>query len=208
MVRIPWRPALPLRHLDGVRLNATRVLTPPILRNEAVALRRVMVRDAASYAAAFRQDPELGGRLPLPFPDPTERQIVRGIFDVRVAQLRRHAPIRIELAVTDAALRSFFGVVVLNEISRVHERADVGFWLVPAARGRGLGTAAVGMVVDWAFGPLGLKRLEMTTTPDNVAARALGRRLGFEEEGVLRKRNSERRGRVDIVMLAKLAPGM
>ena len=36
------------------------------------------------------------------------------------------------------------------------------------------------LLVDWAFEELELERIEITTTPDNAAARALARSLGFE----------------------------
>jgi len=44
----------------------------------------------------------------------------------------------------------------------------------------------------------------MTTTPDNAAVFALARRLGFTQEGVLRKRNVERGQRVDVVWFGVL----
>ena len=44
----------------------------------------------------------------------------------------------------------------------------------------------------------------MTTTLDNVAVHAVARRLGFQREGMLRKRNVERGHRVDVVWLGLL----
>jgi ribosomal-protein-alanine N-acetyltransferase len=44
----------------------------------------------------------------------------------------------------------------------------------------------------------------MTTTPDNAAVFGLARRLGFTQEGVLRKRNVERGERVDVVWFGVL----
>ena len=41
------------------------------------------------------------------------------------------------------------------------------------------GTTAVSLLVDWAFDALELERIEITTTPDNAAARALASSLGF-----------------------------
>jgi ribosomal-protein-alanine N-acetyltransferase len=67
-----------------------------------------------------------------------------------------------------------------------------------------LGRTAVSLLVEWAFARLELHRLEITTTPDNTAARALAASLGFEEEGVMRDRNFERGRHVDVVLLARL----
>jgi ribosomal-protein-alanine N-acetyltransferase len=94
--------------------------------------------------------------------------------------------------------------VMLHTLDFKHERAEVGYWLVPAARGRGAGRAAVSLLVEWAFDRLRLARIEITTTPDNTAARALAASLGFVEEGVMTSRNLERGRRVDVVLLARL----
>ena len=60
------------------------------------------------------------------------------------------------------------------------------------------------LLVEWAFEALELDRIEITTTPDNAAARALATSLGFTEEGVMIARNLERGKRVDVVLLARL----
>ncbi len=44
----------------------------------------------------------------------------------------------------------------------------------------------------------------MTTTPENEAVPALARRLGFEQEGILRARNVERGQRVDVLWFGLL----
>jgi RimJ/RimL family protein N-acetyltransferase len=106
--------------------------------------------------------------------------------------------------VSDAPKGPFHGVVLLQAVSWRHRRAELGFWLVRAARGAGRGRAAVGLLADWAFAELPLDRLEMMTTPDNAAALRLAEALGFEREGVLRARLRQRGRPVDVVMLARL----
>jgi RimJ/RimL family protein N-acetyltransferase len=93
---------------------------------------------------------------------------------------------------------------MLHTLAWRHRRAEVGYWLVPGARGRGIGATAVGLLVDWAFEVLELERIEITTTPDNGAARSLATSLGFTEEGVMIARNLERGRRVDVMILARL----
>ena len=108
------------------------------------------------------------------------------------------------LAVTDDTRRPFLGHVMLHTFAWRHRRAEIGYWLTPAARGRGVGTKAVGLLVDWAFDALELERIEITTTPDNGPARALATTLDFQEEGVMVGRNLERGRRVDVMILARL----
>jgi len=93
---------------------------------------------------------------------------------------------------------------MLHTLAWRHRRAEVGYWLIPYARGRGVGVTAVGMLVDWAFEELALERIEITTTPDNGPARALAGSLGFNEEGVMLARNLERGRRVDVMILARV----
>lgn len=50
-------------------------------------------------------------------------------------------------------------------------------------RSSGLMTEALRAAVDFAFGELGLHRLEANIQPDNTASISLVRRLGFKQEG-------------------------
>jgi RimJ/RimL family protein N-acetyltransferase len=173
---------------------------PEGLARDGIALRRLRARDAGSFAAAFRQDPRLGAAIGAE-EDPTEVAVRR--FIARQPALRARGEF-LGLAVTDSTRRPFLGHVMLHTVSWYHRRAELGYWLVAEARGRGAGTTAVSLLVDWAFAALELDRIEITTTPENRAARALAARLGFAEEGILRARNRERGRRVDVVMLARL----
>jgi RimJ/RimL family protein N-acetyltransferase len=165
---------------------------PASLKGDGVALRRLRTGDAAAYAAAFRDDPEIG-RLVGTESDPDEAQVRQRVVADR----------RFELAIVDEE-DAFAGMVLLHSLDERHRHCEVGFWLVPAARGSGLATRAVRLIVSWAFEELDLLRVEMTTPPDNAGVFALAERLGFTHEGVLRKRNVERGQRVDVVWFGVL----
>ncbi|WP_127501758.1 GNAT family N-acetyltransferase [Actinoplanes solisilvae] len=64
--------------------------------------------------------------------------------------------------------------------------AEVGCWLEPAGRGRGLITKAAAHLIGWLFGELGIHRVEWQCRPDNVASSNVARRLGLTHEGTLR----------------------
>jgi RimJ/RimL family protein N-acetyltransferase len=173
---------------------------PEGLEREGIALRRLRARDAGPFAAAFREDTQLGVLIGAE-EDPTENGVRR--FIARQPGLRARGEF-LGLAVTDAGRRAFLGHVMLHTFASRHRRAEVGYWLVPAARGRGVGAVAVSLLVDWAFETLELERIEITTTPGNAPALALAEALGFRREGVLIGRNLERGRRVDVVILARL----
>ena len=63
---------------------------------------------------------------------------------------------------------------------------EVGCWLEPAGRGRGLVTRAVRLMVDWAIDVRRMHRIEWHCRPDNSASSAVARRLGMQLDGVLR----------------------
>jgi len=62
--------------------------------------------------------------------------------------------------------------------------ADLGFWLGAPHRGRGLMSASVRLVADWAFGDGGIELLHWECVPGNVASAAVARATGFRFTGV------------------------
>jgi ribosomal-protein-alanine N-acetyltransferase len=65
--------------------------------------------------------------------------------------------------------------------------AWVGYWVESSAAGGGVATAAVALSVDHAFGPVGLHRIEATVRPENAASLRVLAKLGFRDEGLLRR---------------------
>jgi [ribosomal protein S5]-alanine N-acetyltransferase len=62
----------------------------------------------------------------------------------------------------------------------------LGYWVVEAASGRGVGSAAVGRVCELAFGLHDLHRVQAATRLDNGASQAVLRKNGFRLEGIAR----------------------
>jgi RimJ/RimL family protein N-acetyltransferase len=97
-----------------------------------------------------------------------------------------------------------FGGCSLYGIDLQQGRAATGYWLAPAARGRGLVTHAVLLIARWAFDELGVMRLELTCGPDNERSQRVAERIGFTREGVLRSQMPFQGGRRDTVMFSLL----
>lgn len=168
----------------------------PVRRgDDHVAIRPMSPDDAAAYAAAFQEDADLGRLLGVER-DPDEQSVRER---VRGQAQRAEEGGAVELAIADPTTDAFWGSVILHSFDWQHRRCEIGFWVIPAVRGRGIGSRAVALALDWAFGDLDLLRVEMTTAPENPAVPAVARRLGFVQEGVLRSRNIERGQRVDII---------
>ncbi|MGH4010731.1 MAG: GNAT family N-acetyltransferase, partial [Pseudonocardiaceae bacterium] len=80
------------------------------------------------------------------------------------------------------------GQLTLGNVVRGALRsAWVGYWVESAAAGGGIATGAVALAVDHAFGPVGLHRVEATVRPENVASLRVLAKLGFRDEGLLRR---------------------
>jgi RimJ/RimL family protein N-acetyltransferase len=62
---------------------------------------------------------------------------------------------------------------------------NIGYWLLPSARGRGLATRAVRLLSDWAVHGLGIMRLQLLTEPANEQSQRVAERGGFHRVGIL-----------------------
>ena len=79
------------------------------------------------------------------------------------------------------------GGVTLSNVRRgVAQTGSLGYWAGARYSRQGYMTEALAAVLRFAFGPLGLHRVEAACLPDNAASRALLIRSGFREEGYAR----------------------
>jgi RimJ/RimL family protein N-acetyltransferase len=60
---------------------------------------------------------------------------------------------------------------------------EIGYALVPAARGNGLAAEATGLLVAWARAQPGVRRVVARVDPANEPSRRLLERLGFVRDG-------------------------
>lgn len=80
------------------------------------------------------------------------------------------------------------GQVTVDNVVRGALRSGfLGYWIDGGVAGRGMGSLAVALVCDHAFGAVGLHRLQADIRPENTPSRRLVERLGFTSEGLLRR---------------------
>jgi RimJ/RimL family protein N-acetyltransferase len=97
------------------------------------------------------------------------------------------------------------GRVSLAHIDPVDGVAELGYWLLPEDRGRGIATAVVGAVEQHAFSALGLARLVIRHEPENQRSCLLAQRRGYQEEGTQRGAFERQGVRRDLHVHARLA---
>jgi RimJ/RimL family protein N-acetyltransferase len=96
----------------------------------------------------------------------------------------------------------FLGGVGINFINRVHQMANLGYWVRTSAAGRGVATSATRAVARFGFEQLGLQRIEIVAAVDNIPSQRVAEKAGAVREGVLRKRLLIRGKPQDAVMFS------
>ncbi|MFF3978419.1 GNAT family N-acetyltransferase [Streptomyces sp. NPDC001828] len=140
--------------------------------------------------------------------DDDVRTLLRGVTDPEYLRWNTHnAPVEDEAAaaellrmralgwargefatycVTDESSGSVLGHVGLNSVNRPMRCARVGYWTLPEARGRGVAGHALDLLTRWAFGTVGLHRLELGHAVGHDASCRIAERGGYLVEGTLR----------------------
>ncbi|MGH3739025.1 MAG: GNAT family N-acetyltransferase [Micromonosporaceae bacterium] len=97
----------------------------------------------------------------------------------------------------DAGSGELLGSVALVSIDARLGSAELGYWIAPWARGRGVTVRASRAVARWAFDTLGVRRLVWLAMLGNWASRLVALRAGFRMEGRLRLTDPVRPGTVE-----------
>ncbi len=165
-------------------------MEPVTLRTERLVLSAPTADDVDAIFAACQD--ELIQRYTT-VPSPYERSHAAGFVDLVAGWWDAGSE-------TTWAIRSgpeLAGMVGLHRLGS--GTGEIGYWMAPGHRGRGLLSEACRAVIDWGFAAdgLGLARIEWRAVVGNVASARTARALGFRYEGMLRRGLSSRRGHED-----------
>ena len=95
---------------------------------------------------------------------------------------------------------------ISNVVRGVFRSANLGYAVGQEHNGRGVGTRAVALAVQWAFGEGGLHRLEAGTLVDNRASQRVLEKNDFERIGLARDYLFIAGAWRDHVLFARTAP--
>ncbi|WP_067531051.1 GNAT family N-acetyltransferase [Nocardia crassostreae] len=179
-------------------------MDPQALSGEAVRLSPPTVHDIDAITACC-QEPSIGRWTTMPVPYRLA-DAEKFVYDIVTAGWAGRSPTW-ALRLTEGG--PVVGMIGLgpSETRRDDGSAEIGFWMSPAVRGRGLMTQAVRLVCRAAFDPswLALERVEWRAIAGNHASATVARRAGFHYEGLLRGGYVQRGVRLDSWIAGRLA---
>ncbi|TFW05466.1 N-acetyltransferase [Oxalobacteraceae bacterium OM1] len=82
----------------------------------------------------------------------------------------------------------FCGGTGINQVNRLANMANVGYWIREPMQGRGIAARAVRLLVPFAFDALKLTRLEIIAAEHNLASRRTAEKAGAQLECIARNR--------------------
>ncbi len=105
-----------------------------------------------------------------------------------------------EFGIFDAKDETLIGGCGLNEINRMHQYANLGYWVRTKRMGQGVAPAATRLLAKWGFDVLKLKRIEIVVAVGNERSLRAAAKSGAQREGILRNRLHMRDEDRDAVM--------
>lgn len=82
--------------------------------------------------------------------------------------------------------KTFYGAGGLNNLSKEHKKAEIGFWLLTDFWGQGIMREAMPLICDFGFDKLGLHRIEAFVESENINCKNAMAKLDFQHEGTMK----------------------
>ena len=162
------------------RLSTRKRLTPRL------TLRPFRRRDVDDLVTAVQASiPDLARWLPWAHAAYDKGEALRFIRDSAAAWTEGRAfDFSIRLTEGDT---SHIGNISIWPISRRERSGEIGYWIRSDMAGKGIATEAAARVAQVGFEELGLHRITLRIAVGNRSSERVAEKLGFVQEGVLRK---------------------
>jgi L-phenylalanine/L-methionine N-acetyltransferase len=165
-----------------------------------ITVRRASAKDAAAFARIMGDPAVLAGLMQMPYTNET-------LWAARLAE--GEVPGKLDLPLAAELDGQVVGTAGLHPVGVALRRRHVvtlGISVAPEAQGRGVGSALMAALCDYADRWLGSLRIELTVYTDNEPAIALYRKFGFVVEGTLRGYALRDGHYVDALTMARFHP--
>lgn len=80
----------------------------------------------------------------------------------------------------------FIGRIGFNHMDSINHKAEIGYWIIEEAQGKGIITKSVKELLMLAFTDLNLNKIVIKAGVENTKSRSIPERLGFTLEGIER----------------------
>ncbi len=174
-------------------------LPDPPLHDDLVRLRPLRAGDLPALVAGCA-DPltQLYTRIPSPYTEEDARAFIGS------AAGRRLLGESIDLAITGSGADRLAGVVGITMDRHDARRGEIGYWVGPEERGRGMAARALALMSRWALTVAGLERLDLQAALTNVPSIRAAERCGYVREGTLRAAWYRTPERIDMALFSLL----
>jgi ribosomal-protein-alanine N-acetyltransferase len=97
------------------------------------------------------------------------------------------------------------GACGMNYYNPTHQKAEIGYWLLPGFWKKGIMPEVIPVVINHLFKTWKLHRLEALIEDSNESSWRLAEKLGFKYEGRLRESEIKNGRRIDLLMYSLLS---
>jgi len=176
---------------------------PESFDTERLTIRSPQWGDGADVNEALRESvEELRPWLPFAENIPTLEESEASVRKARLQFLERSD---LMLHLRDKATDEFVGSSGLHRMDWNARSFEIGYWVRTSRSGEGLVTEAVRGIEQFAIVHLQANRLEIRCDARNVRSASVAKRLGYTQEGILRRIKRDRTDAwVDMIIFSKV----
>lgn len=104
----------------------------------------------------------------------------------------------------DKTTEQFYGAGGFNSLDQIHQRAEIGFWLLKEHWGKGIMKAVMPLLFEQGFTHLNLNRIEGYVLHENLKCKRALEKINFRYEGTMREYEVKNGVRIDLDIYALL----
>ncbi len=119
-----------------------------------------------------------------PFPYPYTMKEAKSFIKNCMRHAKERPRENYELGIQLNPFKKIIGMISITKIDHFQKLATVGYWLGERYWKNGYMTEALMEILDFCFGKLKLRKIDISAFKDNNASNALIRKMGFRQEGI------------------------
>ncbi len=193
-----WRPPVVAFF---ARTLASRM--PPTLTTARLCLRPFELADASAVQrlAGDKRVALAATTIPHPYPDGAAEAWISTHANSFTSKRE------VTFAVTLRDRPELVGAISLLDLSELHARGEVGYWIGVEYWNRGYCTEAFARIIPYAYEELGITKVVARCSSDNLASARVMEKVGLRREGLLVKHSLKHGQFDDVLVYGLVLPG-